>query len=471
MAHGAITELRPADGEVSACFAMPAFVDAHWHLFWAGFEATSLLLDAARSKRELLDCVARAVKAGPELVRGEKLDESAWDAPELPTLAELDRATGAVPVFLRRVCGHLALANSALLRRLPAEIAAPVAATGVLKEKPVLDFDRMFPRSMADSAAAMHRAAALALAHGVTAVGSMEPLRHCQMLAEHDLAIDVRYAAFAEDLAELEGWLSSPGQAGLPAGLFGLKLFLDGGLGAMTAAVASGFVDGTHGQLIYEDGALLESLRKAVGLGLQPVVHAIGGRALQQLDRVSQALCAELPRARQLGIRVEHAEELAAAWPGGWDRAVHRFSMQPNFVRRWQMPDGMYAHKLGWPAARSLNPFALVHHARFELGFGSDGMPFGPLWGLTGALQHPNPAERLSLHAALHAYTLGAARLCGFEALAQPLGPGRRADLVLLSDSPFRVEALDELKVLGVIRRGELVYGDPGLLGTGSVRA
>ena len=460
---GRVLELAPSSGARAVGFVMPAFVDAHWHLFWAGFEASSLMLDRAGSADELLALVGRAASTGDGLLRGEKFDESEWPVARLPTLRELDAAVGARPVFLRRICGHKALASSALLRLLPEPVAAQARATGLLEEQPVLDFDRLFPRSDEESLAAMHQAAALALSHGVTGVCTMEPLRNLRLLADHRCAIDTTCAVFAEDLAELEAWLGErPGPA--PPELFGLKLFLDGGIGAGTAALECGFGDGAHGRLLYDDALLEQRLRQAVRLGLVPVVHAIGAAALRQLDRLSSRLLGELPAARRLGVRIEHAEELLPAWPGSWDPACHRFSMQPNFVRKWQQPGGLYEQRLPTEAARQLNPFACVRAGGFALGFGSDGMPFGPLWGVAGAIHHPVARLALGRAAALEAYTLGAAELAGLRELAAPVAAGRRADLLVLSHDPLGDTPLDELRILGVLRRGRVVWGDAELL-------
>jgi predicted amidohydrolase YtcJ len=463
LGEGRVLAIEPAAGRTVEGYAIPAFVDAHWHLFWAGFEASSLLLDRARSGKELLALVAGAARHGTGVLRGEKLDESTWADPCLPTLAELDAAAGLRPVFLRRVCGHKALLSSAMLGLLPEHLAQDARATGVLAEQPVLDFDRLFPRSDEDSRVAAQRAAELALSHGVTAVCTMEPLRNLQLLAEHGCAIDTACAVFAEDLAELEVWLAAR-PAGAPAELLGVKLFLDGAIGAGTAAVACGFADGSRGRLLLDDEVLADRLRRTLRLGLVPVVHAIGAEALGQLDRVSAHVLAELPDARRLALRIEHAEELGSAWPGAWSPRWHRFSMQPNFVRRWQQPGGLYQQRLPSAAARALNPFATVSAAGFALGFGSDGMPFGPLWGLGGAIDHPLEHLALERAAALEAYTLGAAALSGFTELARPIEPSRRADLVVLSHDPLGDTPFDQIDILAVLRKGQLVRGDRGLL-------
>jgi hypothetical protein len=124
----------------------------------------------------------------------------------------------------------------------------------------------------------------------------------------------------------------------------------------------------------------------------------------------------------------------------------------------------LYGQKLPWEVAEGLNPFRSVLDGGFALGFGSDGMPFGPLRGLAGATGHPDRSQRLTVHEALAAYTTEAAAICGMEELSLPLDVGRRADMVLLSGNPF-LSPWGELDVLATISAGRVVYGDASILG------
>jgi imidazolonepropionase-like amidohydrolase len=75
---------------------------------------------------------------------------------------------------------------------------------------------------------------------------------------------------------------------------------------------------------------------------------------------------------------------------------------------------------------------------------------------MAGATEHPMQAGRLSRAQALVAYTLDAARMSGLPELARPIEPGRRADLVLLSEDPLRVPDLTEARVLRVFVKGKV---------------
>ena len=210
-------------------------------------------------------------------------------------------------------------------------------------------------------------------------------------------------------------------------------------------------------------GELLDLIVRSAGAGKVPILHAIGGEALRQASRVSLAALDRESGLAGLGVRIEHAEELLAEWPGRWLPGFHGFSMQPNFVRAWQQPGGMYESRLGAARSLSLNPFETVLEAGFDLGFGSDGMPFGPLYGIPGSTGHPAPGQTLTVGRALSAYTLGSAGLSGFDDLARPVAPGRPAHLVVLPENPFE-SGFEGLEVMATICDGRVVHGDRSVM-------
>jgi predicted amidohydrolase YtcJ len=438
---------------------MPSFVDAHCHLAWMGFGDVFMDLRSVRSGRELLDALSRrAASDSSAVLRGEAWDDSLWVDPALPAQDELDNACGGRPAFLRRICGHAALLSSSAISMLEGAGRRAARRGALLVEGPVIDFDSLFPPDAGTLAAAFRAGMGRAFPAGVTALCTMEPGRNLQALSEavtDGLRISVgvfRQDAFGE-LPEMPRWVR----------LLGVKAFLDGAIGASSAAMSLPFADGSRGGLLMEDGELLDLLLRTARAGMVPILHAIGGEALRQASGVSlAALHAESGLAR-LGVRIEHAEELLAVWPGRWLPGFHRFSMQPNFVRRWQQPGGLYESHLGTSRSLSLNPFATVLAAGFDLGFGSDGMPFGPLYGMPGATGHPAPGLALPVGPALSAYTLGSARMSGFDDLARPVAPGRPADLVVLSGDPFE-SGPEGLEVVSTICGGRVVHGDRSVM-------
>ncbi len=461
--EGRVTGISPAPDSESDLFIIPSFVDAHCHFTWSGLQGLYLDLESAGSSGDFLEMLASEVKDEKTggILRGCNFDESLWSDSRLPSLAELDAVTGERPVFIRRICCHKALVNTAMLKMLPPDCEGVDWSSGIILEGIIVGFENLYqpePHILRDAALL---ATELCYSSGVTAVYSFEHLFSVEALARNNPPVRMSVSVFGEDAALLEKALKD-GTIDLSR-LRGLKFFLDGSLGAKTAAVSGTYLDGTIMNPLMNDEQVLSCLLLSDRLGLTPSFHAIGARALRQIDRVGKLYFEKIGLNGISEIRVEHAEEFLPALPGNWDPSVHLFVMQPNFVKKWQQQGGLYEKILGRERALKLNPFGLLERSGFSLGFSSDGMPFGPLRGIQGATDHPSHEFRLDIDAALNAYTLGAASICGFDDLSLCLGVGRKADMTVLSGNPFRT-AWDKIDIIATIHNGELVYGPSDIL-------
>jgi hypothetical protein len=192
-------------------------------------------------------------------------------------------------------------------------------------------------------------------------------------------------------------------------------------------------------------------------------MHAIGDRAIDQAVSVVETLRSEgvvFPFAP----RLEHAEMLDAELLERAVSAGFLFSMQPNFTARWQHPGQLYEAAFGPERGARLNPYAAVA-ATGRLLFGSDTMPIGPLFGLTGALGHPSAAQRLTMEEAVRAYAVTPATGVLRPFHANRLAPGDPADMALLrlpsppaSTGPGGLEGA---RVEAVWADGALRHADP----------
>src|SRR5881628_1372464 len=109
-------------------------------------------------------------------------------------------------------------------------------------------------------------------------------------------------------------------------------------------------------------------------------------------------------------------------------------------------------------------------HAGAQQAFSSD-FPCGsnaPLLGIAAAVTRTSrdghvaaPDEAMSVAEALEAYTLGAARAAGIDAVAGSLEPGKRADLLVLSSNPLACAPteLPAIRILETWMKG--VRSDP----------
>lgn len=434
-----VGEEAPAARELKfSGLIVPAFVDAHCHFTDMGFRESWINAFGLERKRDLLDLIARAAQVTPPgewiLVAG--FDESKWrDDPTYPTRRELDEVAPEHPVYVRRICGHMAVVNSRALEALPVKSRQYVdEERGILWEDAVSEAEAYFKSDEQKLADAIVRAERRALTEGVIAVGEFVSQRHIRALrrALEKRSISVRLALYAyrelaETLIDLGFWR---GWSADGAVLCGVKLFMDGSIGARTAAFYDPYADdpSTRGKLLLTGDELGELVRKAERARMQVCVHAIGDRAI---DEALKGLSG-IARGNPLRHRIEHFEAATDDQIRRASRAGVVISMQPNFIVNWQMPGGMYERRLGRERARRLNRLRSVLESGAVLAFGSDAMPFGPLLGIYGALVHPLEEERLTPSEAIVCYTYNAAYACFLESELGRVEPGKLAALVVI---------------------------------------
>ncbi len=112
-AEGPSTEVVDLGGH----FVMPGFNDAHMHLASAGLEKLNVNLVGAKTLTSFANACGRAVQdAEPgDWVVGEGWDETLWPV-KTPHPLGPRRSTADHPVFLERVDGHIAVANTRALQ-------------------------------------------------------------------------------------------------------------------------------------------------------------------------------------------------------------------------------------------------------------------------------------------------------------------------------------------------------------------
>ena len=98
-------------------FVVPGFIDSHVHFIEGGFRLTSVQLRDAKTRAEFVDRIkayAATVPSGTWIIGGD-WDHTLWGG-ELPRRDWIDAVTPDHPVWINRLDGHMALANTAALR-------------------------------------------------------------------------------------------------------------------------------------------------------------------------------------------------------------------------------------------------------------------------------------------------------------------------------------------------------------------
>jgi predicted amidohydrolase YtcJ len=427
--------------EVRGRRIVPGLIDSHTHLIHQGLLKHRLDLRETRSLEEALDRVRKGLRKHPpaELFLAERWDESRWKEKRYPRIEELNDISRTVPIVLRRVDGHIAVANDAACRLLAGRSPGVHPDTGLLVEEASLNLNQLFPTPVHQTHAALEDAQEEALRLGVTTVHDFVVPNYLRaygrLHAEAGLKIRAHLSLYIEYLSLLEG-------AGLGAGwgddrlrLHGVKLFGDGSLGGHTAALHQPYLDApSKGRLNWSDTAMQGVFQRADAADLTISAHAIGDAAIDQVATTYRTL--RLKRARR--HRIEHYE---LHTPESIDILLRYglvASMQPNFVGEWSRAGGMYHKRIGPQRSRHNNEFKRLLKAGVPVAFGSDCMPFDPWFGLESCLQAPYPGQRLSFDEALGAYTRGSAFGIGREQDLGQVKAGYLADFLLVDLDPRR---------------------------------
>jgi predicted amidohydrolase YtcJ len=402
-----------------------------------------------------------------------------WDQEKLrehryPDRSDIDIVAN--PVFLRRICGHVAVANSAALTAagVNENTSEPFGGeidrdstgkpNGILKERALEIVSRLVPKEEEEMRQALLVASEKLLAQGVTSL-------HCIVEDEQEFKAlrDLKREGKIEQtiyailpLNMLEQARSLEDELGVWANGFrvgGIKIFLDGSLGARTAALGHPYDDdpGTCGMLTTSKEQLLNLIEKTREIGLQLCLHAIGDKAVEMgVETLNEALG---PRdCRKSRHRIEHASLLSPDLIRNMANLGLVASVQPRFI----YSDSWAEQRLGTNRTQYLYPFKSMLRAGIRLAAGSDSPSDDPSTaeGLWSAVSRPglSPTERLSTSEALSCYTRGAAYASFSENDEGTLEAGRWANMTILDRDPFESapDALRKLRVVQTIVRGKV---------------
>jgi len=479
---------------------LPGFIDSHTHFLAGGESLLGADLRMAASREEFVRQFAEYAAKIPagRWITNVTWDHERWPGSPLPTREWIDAASGDHPVFIARLDGHMALANSKALtlagitRATPdpeggtiVRAAASGEPTGILKEDAAMDLVfRVLPQpSSAELADALDAALAEAARCGVTSVVDFGnwpewPLltewpAYRAALAAGKLTVRVSFRTPISLWEAQRDLVARQGRGDAWLSLGGFKGYADGSLGSSTAIFFEPYSDaketsGMFAEDMFPEGAMQRRVIAVDRLGFQTSVHAIGERGNATiLDIYDQVARANGPRDRRL--RIEHAQHLRA---GDVARFAHLgvvASMQPMHAA----DDGRWADKrLGPDRSRDSYVFRSLLDAGAHLAFGTDWpiAPLNPMLGIAAAVtrrtldgKNPggwHPEQKITVAEALAAYTAGSAYAELAEADKGTLAPGKLADFVLMSEDPFAVapENLESLHSTLTVVGGRIVF-------------
>ncbi len=478
------TKVIDAEGKL----VLPGFIDSHLHFIEGGFRLSSVQLRDASTKAEFINRIAefaKSVKPGTWIIGGD-WDHENWGG-DLPLKEWIDSVTTEHPVWVNRLDGHMALANSLALKLAGVDKSTPQVEggtivkngtgdpSGILKDNAMYYIDKAVPPpsdELNDKAlqAAMDYVSSL----GITSVhhmGSWSDLEIFERAKRNNNLHTRIYAAVplsSWDKLKVKLSLEGNGDEWLRIG--GLKGFVDGSLGSHTALFFEPYSDkpGDTGLLVNSKDDLFNWISNADKEGMHIIVHAIGDSAISLLLDIYERVESE-NGLKDRRFRIEHSQHIA-------QKDFKRFrdmqiiaSMQPYHA----IDDGRWAEKLIGPERiKTTYAFRTLLDHDVIIAFGSDWYvaPPSPIEGIYAAVtrrtldgKNPNgwvPEQKISIEEALKAYTINGAYASFEERIKGSIERGKLADMVILQENIFEIppEKINEVKIEVTIVGGKIVY-------------
>jgi predicted amidohydrolase YtcJ len=484
---GSSTEVIDLQGKLM----VPGFTDNHTHFISGGYNLGSVNLRNAKTKNEFIQLLKdyAAKLPGDRWITGGNWDHENWGG-DLPTKEMIDSVSNNHPVFINRLDGHMALANSIALQKagIDKNTATPAGGamvkdksgepTGILKDAAMDLIDKIItPLSFAELEEALLHAQDYALSLGVTQVHDMVSFDGFTDIAtwqrvkgKNKLMMRVYQFVPLRLWPMLDSFIKKNGRGDDMVRWGGVKGYADGSLGSGTAWLYKPYLDDptTSGLMVSDTAWLRKNIMQADSAGLQIAIHAIGDKANDFIE-IYFAEAAEKNGKRDRRFRIEHAQHLSQKGIAGFAQLGIIPSMQAIHL----VDDGKWAAKrIDTDLISRTYAFRSLLDNKANLTLGSDWFvaSINPMEGICAAVTRQTSdgknnegwvaAQKISVAEALRCYTVNNA-FAGFQEnkLGQ-LKPGMLADFAVLSVNIFSIapEKIKDVTVLRTMVNGKEVY-------------
>ncbi|HEX9658600.1 MAG TPA: amidohydrolase [Bacteroidota bacterium] len=485
---GKETKVIDAEGKL----VLPGLIDNHTHFLSGGFQLQSVDLRDAKNETEFAERIkTRADKYPNRWISGGDWDHDNWPGGNLPTKELIDKQTPNTPVFVSRYDGHMALANSVVLKIAGITedtpdppggtiVKDPVTGepTGILKDEAMSFVYRHMPEASEDE---LMEAARLALAEarkfGLTSIQDMAFSSHVKIYkrlkeeGELTARMYCRLPIGMTDELIKAGMKAGDGDEWIRTG--SLKAFADGSLGSSTALFFEPYdsdptTRGLPSDLVL-DGRLEKWAMAGDRAGMQLSIHAIGDSANGLMLDLFEKIIHENPRWDRR-FRIEHAQHIRPPDFKRFARLHVIASVQPYHA----IDDGRWAEsRIGHERCKTTYAFKSFLDAGVRLSFGSDWTvaPLNPFLGIYAAVtrrttdgNNPEgwfPEQKISVEEALKAYTMNNAYASFEENVKGSIRSGKLADFIMVDRDILTIDPvqIEDTTVLATFVGGKEVFG------------
>jgi predicted amidohydrolase YtcJ len=458
---------------------VPGLVDTHIHV--ADFGRCLLWLDltSAQSIKELQSLLKEKAKhttAGQWII-GRGWNQNRFKEKRLPNVADLDEVAQENPVVLYHETAMMCAVNSKALAlaKVSRQTSAPSGGTidrnlhtgeltGVLRDAATNLVWQVVPEPTSDELAEATKVACQKIVEaGITSV-------HWIVLSENEIPIMQRLQTEGKlpiriNIIVPDKLLNDTLAFKLPDSLMlrfgGVLIATDGYLDSRTAALSRSYSDDpkNNGKLLYTEQALADFIMRVLSAGLQPVIHAMGDKAI---DIALNAIKQTEQASGKIPFRIEQAAVLNEELIKRLRKQNIVISVQPKVIST-EFAVWSATTRLGAERAKWLHPLKTLLEEGVKVAGGSDCPmePLSPLLGMQEAVLRANFAEqRLTVQEALRMYTTDAAYCSGEEDDKGSITVGNLADFTVLSNDPLVVPScsLKDVTVEMTIINGKVVY-------------
>ena len=488
---------------------LPGLQDTHIHPIMGGIDALSCDLSVGETAEDYLALIETYAQANPDLawITGGGWAMSAFGPGGMPAKELLDAVVPDRPVLLFSSDGHTAWANSKALALAGLTAETPDPPDGRIDRHPETGeligslqegagnlLDHVVPAVTPEAALdGLRYSVAMLNAYGITAVQDaivtaedLETYHALEALGELSLHVEASLwwerERGLEQVADLIA-LREPYREGQVRANT-VKIMQDGVMENYTAVMLEPYLldtDNVTGIPMVEPALLKDVVTALDAAQFQVHFHAIGDGAIRQaLDAIQAAKTSNgLTDGRH---HISHLQII--------DRAdIPRFAelgVTANFQPLWAYADE-YINDLTLPfiraeTAQQMYPIQSVIDAGGTVAFGSDWSvsTANPWVQIEVAITRKNPEgpeeapgeaflphERVSLEAALEAFTIHAASVNHREDETGSIEAGKLADLVVLDRNLFEIPAaeISETAALVTLFKGEVAHGSLALPG------
>ena len=485
---------------------LPGFNDSHSHLYNAGVLLTSLAFGDCKSIAEFIEAgkafIAKNNIPAGKLVTGYRWNQDLFkvDGCRLPDRHDLDKISTRHPIIAYRACTHMISCNSLAL-----EMAGITKDTsdvpggeirrdengelnGILTEHAMVLIDTLKSGfNIEEMANAIQAGMEYASSYGITSIqtncvrneNAEVMLKAYNLVYERGQApLRTYHQCCFTDIDGLKGFIAAGYKMG--DNLSGscdmhqigpIKMFVDGSLGAHTAAMRAPYADAPETKGVYccTIEELDEIVTTAHNAGFGCAIHAIGDGAIDMVLTSYEKVIKNGDNKLRHGIIHVQVTDMGL---------LERFKnsnvlalVQPIFLH---YDIGIVEKRVGTELAGTSYAFNTMNKLGVHASYGTDAPieDLNPFENLHCAVNRQDlsgnpqngfyPNECVSLEAAIDNYTIESAYASFDETKKGRIALGFLADMCVLSEDIFSTKTIMSNKVVLTVLGGKIVYNDPG---------